>query len=312
MKPNNNDTGVTTVTNKPLDPNEKKKAILKEVKNTFLVIFAAVLTAVGLWVFVYPTNFAPCGMEGVAAMLYKLTGINAGWFSLAINIPMFIVAWFVLSKRYVIYGVLFMALSSVFQIVMEAVNFYQFDSSATELMAAIFSGIMLGVRSGILYGMGTSSGGADTIACFVNKKYMGINVEKVTSAVCYITIIVSYAVYKELNCILLSLVQLFVLEKSTSAMLKGTRNAVEFKIVTKNPQEIRDMIVNKLGHSATIVKSNGMFSGADSNIVISVVNIRQVSEFLNIIKKYPDTFVYYTDVVGVHGNFRWFKEDALK
>jgi uncharacterized membrane-anchored protein YitT (DUF2179 family) len=55
-----------------------------------------------------------------------------------------------------------------------------------------------------------------------------------------------------------------------------------------------------------------MFTDEGNSIIISVVNIRQIPEFLKLIKKYPDTFVYYSDVTGVKGNFRWKKDDIAK
>lgn len=76
--------------------------------------------------------------------------------------------------------------------------------------------------------------------------------------------------------------------------------------------EIKNDIIYVLKHGATIVESKGMFTNEGSSIIISVVNIRQIPEFLKITKKYPDTFVYYSDVTGVNGNFRWFKDDVAK
>ena len=105
---------------------------------------------------------------------------------------------------------------------------------------------------------------------------------------------------------------MFVFEKSVAFIMRDTRNAVEFKIITKNPEQIKEEIIYKLKHGATIVDSKGMFTGEESSVIISVINNRQIAEFLNIIKKYPDTFVYYSDVAGVNGNFRWLKSDEAK
>ena len=33
---------------------------------------------------------------------------------------------------------------------------------------------------------------------------------------------------------------------------------------------------------------------------------------MKIIEEYPETFVYYSDVKGVRGNFRWNKDDIAK
>jgi uncharacterized membrane-anchored protein YitT (DUF2179 family) len=105
---------------------------------------------------------------------------------------------------------------------------------------------------------------------------------------------------------------MFVFEKATTVVMKDTRNAVEFKIVTKSPELIKNDIIYNLKHGATLVESRGMFTNEGSSIILSVVNIRQIPEFLELIKKYPDTFVYYSDVTGVKGNFRWKKEDEAK
>ena len=57
---------------------------------------------------------------------------------------------------------------------------------------------------------------------------------------------------------------------------------------------------------------DGMFTEDGNAIIFTVVNNRQISEFLEMIKNHPDTFAYYTDVSGVRGNFRWFKDDIAK
>ena len=85
--------------------NENRKFKL-EIKNIILTIIASILSAVGLWVFVYPARFAPSGVDGIATMLYDITKINAGYFSLIINVPLLLIAWFILDRKYVVYTVL--------------------------------------------------------------------------------------------------------------------------------------------------------------------------------------------------------------
>ena len=105
---------------------------------------------------------------------------------------------------------------------------------------------------------------------------------------------------------------MFVYERTAAAFMKDNRNAVEFKIVTKHPEEIRSEILYTLKHGATVVDSRGMFTESDSTVIFSVVNLRQIPEFLNILKKYPDTFVYYSEVTGVWGNFRRLRDEEVK
>lgn len=290
----------------------EKSNVKKEAIATLVTVIAAFLSAAGLWIFVYPSNFAPSGIDGVSAMLQYLTGYNAGLFSLAINAPLLIAALFLLKKRYVIYTIVFTVINSLLLIVFEKVGFYQYVPESDKLISAVFSGVILGVRSGVMLKIGASTGGVDIVACIIQRKFPYKNVERMISILCYVVILASYFVYHDINSILLSIVQVFVLERTISAVLKEDRKAIEFKIITKHPEDIRNEIIFKLKHGATMVESKGMFTEDGSHIIFTVVNMRQIPEFLAIVKKYPDSFAYYGEVLGVNGNFRWQKDEEAK
>lgn len=277
-----------------------------------MTVLASVISALGLYVFVYPSAFAPSGVDGIATMLQQLTGWNAGYFTVIINLPLLIAAWFLLKRKYVVYTVVFTALSSALLVLLETVEFYQYQGTYERLVAAIISGILLGARTGIMLKIGASSGGIDVVACMVQKKFPYRNIENIISLICYVIMGVSYFVYNDLNCILLAVIQMLIFEKTTGKFLKDNRNAMEFKIITKNPKEIKEEILFNLKHGATVVESKGMFTEDGSAIVFTVVNNRQIPDFLNLMKKHPDTFVYYVEVAGVQGNFRWGKYDIAK
>ena len=245
-------------------------------------------------------------------MIQELTNINAGIISVVLNAPLLIVACFFLHKKYVLYTILFTFLSSAFIYLLSAINFYQFIVETDKIIVAAFSGIMLGIRTGIMLKIGASSGGVDVIACIIKERVRGINIEKIISGICYAIICASYFVYGDLLCVLLSVVQMFIFEKAAGFVLKDIRNAVKFEIITKNPERLKDDIICTLKHGATLIKSKGMFTDEDSSMVVSIINTRQVPEFLRLLKRYPNTFVYYTDVTGVDGNFRWHKDDKVK
>ena len=286
-----------------------KKAICSEAVTVLLTIVGAALSAFGLHIFVYPAGFAPLGIDGIATMLQELTGLNAGYYSLMFNIPLLIVAWFIIKKRFVIYTLLFTVLSSVMLVILEAVSFYEFQGTGELIIPAIFSGVILGVRTGLMLKIGASAGGIDIIAAMIQKKRPYLNIERTITVICYVITLLSYFVYHNVTSILLSVIQMFIFDRFAGGMLKDSRNAIEVKIVTKEPDAIKNEIIYKLKHSATIVNSRGMYSDGESTMIISVINIRQIPEFMEIIKNHPDTFAYYGELMGVKGNFRWKKDD---
>ena len=280
--------------------------------NITCTLVAALMSAFGMHYFVTSNNFAPAGLDGVATMIAHLAGVNPAYFILALNLPLLMVAWFVLKRRYVIYTVLFTVISSGAMLIFEAVEMPVF-SSGEGLIAAIFSGALFGLRTGLMIRISASSGGIDIIASMINKKYPYRNIENIITAICYAIIAVSYFVYdRNVMSVLLSVVQMFIFERASGAMLRENRNAVEVKIITKNPAEIRDDIIYNLKHGATVVESYGMYTEERSFMIVSIINIRQIPELFEILKKYPNTFAYYDNVDGVRGNFRWKSTDIAK
>lgn len=291
----------------------KKNKILKCVA---IVIVASFISSIGIWYFVKPSNFAPIGFDGIAVMITTMfaekgININIGYVMLAINAPLLILSCVFLDRKFTIYTVLCIIFSSGFLLLYEQLSVPQYSGSDV-LLPAIFSGIALGVRTGMLLKIGASSGGVDIIAGIIQKKNPYINFENYITYICYAIIISSYFVYQELEAVMLSIVQMFVFDKTAGFVMKSMRNAVEFKIITDNPEQLKTDILSVLKHGATVIEGKGMFTGEQKTIIFCVVNIRQVPEFLKLLKKYERLFVYCTDVNSVNGNFRWLKDDAVK
>lgn len=285
---------------------DKKRAALELV----VIILASCLSAIGLYVFVYPANFAPSGVDGIATMVQSLTNINAGIISLIINIPILLIAWFCLDRKYVAYTLIFTVIHSMLLIFLSSIRFYQYIPSSDKWIPAVFSGILLGIRTGMMIKIGGSSGGIDIIGSMIQKKKPYVNIEHPISVLCYFIIGISFFVYKQnLECILLSITQMFVFSQSMAMILNDTRNAVEVKIITSEAQKLTDDIIKMLKHGGTLLNCKGLYTDNERKIILCVINTYQIGQLLQIVKKYPNTFTYFLCVNGVWGNFRWNKSE---
>ena len=285
-------------------------SIKKEILSVLLTIFASIVSTLALYIFVYPSGFVPLGLEAIVTMIHVKTGFSAGLLTLIFNLPLIVFAWFKLNKRYVIYTLLFTVLSSVLLEVYGLINLIKYLDNEKSV-ASIFAGVMLGVRTGIMLKMGSSTGGVDIIAQIVQKKMPYVNLERIITVICCIIIGVSYFVYNDFSCILLALISMVVCEFTTSLILRDSREAIEVKIITKNAEEISAELITELNHSATVIDAEGMYKKENNKVVLAVINRRELPTVMNIVKKYDETFVYYTDVKGVYGKFRRHKTDPL-
>lgn len=289
-----------------------KKEIWRVVVDLVLIVCAGVVSAIALYTFVNPANFAPSGVDGIAMMVQKLFGINMGYISLAINIPLLIVAWFFINRRYVMYTAIYTIVASMMMIVMESIHMYEYVTENHVWISVFASGIMMGARTAVMIKIGGSTGGVDIIASLIQKKRPYMNIETLISIFCYITIGISFFVYGNIESVIMAVVQMMIFNIAMDAILKTTRNAVEVRIITEEPEKFKEDILNNLKHGATILDGHGMFTNSKKAMIVTIINIRQMNELIKLAQKHKDSFVYFSEVNGVWGNFRWKKTDAVK
>ncbi len=288
------------------------QSVFTEIKRALCTLTMSLVSALNLHILIIPAEFAPGGVDGLSTMLSYLTDIGTGWFIFAINMPLLVLAWFVLKKKFVAYTILYTVCSSGFLVVLENINFFQLELPNEKLLAAIFSGVILGIRTGLMLKIGASTGGVDIVAGCISKFKPHINTEKIITFISYGIVILSGFVYHNILSVMLSLVQMFVFNLAAERMLKDTRNAVEFRINTKDPSLITDKIIYVLKHGATITECEGVFTKEKRYIITTVINIRQIPDMLSIVKSDETAFVSYTEAKGIKGNFRWKKDDEVK
>ena len=267
-----------------------------------VTVATAFLVGLGMHIFIYPNDFAPSGVDGLAAMLQRLTGLNAGLFTFAINLPLLIAAWFVLKKRYVLFTVLYTVSLSLFLLLFEWLGVYQYVAESDRILPALFGGVAQGL-TGVMLRIGASSGGVDVMGSMVQKRVPHKDVEQIISLLSVVIIVISFLVYGKLESVLLSVVEVFVCERVTAQILRSSRNAVKFEIVTAHAETIKEDILNRVGRGATVLEGRGLYTEQPKQLILCVVNYRQIPAFLKLLSGYPDTFVYYSDVMGVRGVF---------
>ena len=295
----------------------QQKHLQKEILLALSVILCAAAVALGLHVFVYRADFAPSGIDGIATMLQYASEefwgyrINAGIFTFLLNAPLLITAWFILRRRYVIYTILYIAAISLFLLLLDAMDFYQYDCFAlgtpnSPVIAAVFGGCVQGI-TGYMLRIGSSSGGVDIIGSLINRAMPHRDLERIIALLSYAVVAISFFVYGNLNAVCLSVISIFACERVSALFLRPMRGAIRFEIVTtrENADRICDFILYELRHGATVLAGQGAFAGEGRAVIVCLLNHRQLPALLAFAKESPDVFLYYSEVLGVHGNFNY-------
>lgn len=278
------------------------------VKSWLILIFgilaSSIVRAVSIQIFVVPNNFAPGGVTGLATILEHITGWNAGYFLVAINIPLLIIGWIFVNKRFALISGVAIILSSVLMVILEKMPIPQFSSAeqgTDQILPAIAGGILGGAGIAIMLKFGGSSGGTDILATIIQKRYSATNVTWFIFMLDSTVVVASAFVYHALTPVLLAFVEMFASSKVTETILQGFKSAIKFEIITDHPEELSQEIISRLKRGVTMIPAKGMYTGEDRAMLVCVLRKRQMTLFRDILKKYPDAFAYVSGTSEVVG-----------
>lgn len=287
----------------------------KKILTYVVIILVACLSALSYQLFVFPNKFAPAGLNGLCTMVQYLTGVKVSVMNLLVNIPLALVVFRKVSRPLAIRSMIYTICFSLALLVLENVPLDQFAYATENGTSIILGPVVAGLINGFCYSVvvrgGSYTGGTDFVAALIHIKSPETNFFWVTFALNCVVAIISYFVYGyQLEPVILCILYCFLSSTVSDRILKSGKAAIKFEIVTQQPDEISQELINRLGHSATRLQGKGMYTGADISILLCVINKRQIVEFENIIRQYPGTFAYLSPVKEVVGNFKHIKKNG--
>lgn len=285
------------------------KPVFKKIITYIVIVLIALVCALNYQLFVFPNRFAPAGLNGVCTMIQYLFGINVGYMSLLINIPLAIAVYLLVSKPLAVRSMVYVVTFSVALLVLERVDLSRFayatDTGTSTIMGPLVAGIVNGSCYSMLVKASAYSGGTDFVAAVIHKYHPEKSIFYLIFALNVTVAIASYFVYDfQIEPVILCILYAFTSSTVSERLAKSGRSAVRFEIITDYPQQIADAIIHQLHHSATLLPGKGMYLGRQTNILICVVNKTQAAALSAIVRSYPDTFAVVSQVGEVMGNFK--------
>ena len=277
------------------------------------ILSSGIVRALAIYIFVTPNEFAPGGINGIAVLLEAVTRVNSGYYLIALNVPLFFVAFFLLGKSEAIISTLSMLLTSGLLIVFDYIpgmNEIRYAPEYNAILASIAGGVLLGLALAIMLRSCGTSGGTTVLASLVNKKFRNLSVSAMTSAFDACVVFASFFVYHQgepftakLDPVLLALISLLVTSKICDFVLQGFKVAYRFEIITDRAEELAKEIMEKTHHGVTEINATGMYSHEGRALLVCVIRKRQIGELQRILRRYPGTFASFSPVSEVYGKF---------
>ena len=289
---------------------KKYKDILVDICSSIL---AGLVVAFGLHIFANSNSFAPGGISGLASViahyikqLFPTVNINMGYFMMLFNLPLFILASIYVEKKLGLYLTIYVGVQSMALIVLDKIDFFAYKANEGNL---IFATIATGVICGIGYAMQIkrhgASGGTYCISALIKHWNPAANIAWLTFIFDSIVVVLVFFLYGfNIEATICTLVNLFISYIVVDYCLQGAKEGYKFEIITDEPEEFAQDIMQELRHGVTEMTVNGMYTHTERYMIVCIIRKRELSKMMKIIRKYPKSFASFSRVNEVFGNFK--------
>ncbi|GAB2024156.1 YitT family protein [Lactovum odontotermitis] len=274
------------------------------IDRTSAAVVYGIVSAIALNFFLQPGDVYSSGVTGISQIVYTLLVRGFGSEPIPIsliiwllNLPLLILAWLMLGKKFTLYTFMSISLSSVF---IQLIPKMTLTTDPT--INAIFGGVLMGLGVGYVLRNGISSGGTDIVSLIV-KKRTGMTVGFLSTIVNGVIIITAGALFGWPH-MFYSLIYVFVNGRLVDAVFNRQKK-MQVTIVTKYPDDVRDAIFNHLSRGVTFIRgAEGGYTHSRETVMLTVVTNSEYAEFKEAMRESdPQAFVTLAQNIRVLGNF---------
>ena len=270
-----------------------------QLKSIFWILVGNTMYALAITIFILPNGLITGGTTGLALFFYHQFGVPLQGFVTVFNVVMFVLGAAVLGKKFALTTVIstfyYPFILSVFQS-LTALGKVTEDN----LLAVIFSGLLIGAGIGVVIRAGASTGGMDIPPLVLNKK-MGLPVSMTMNGM-DTAILLLQIVFTDKEMVLYGILLVLAYTSVLNRVLLLGQAKMQVKIVTERYEEINQAIARDLDRGVTLFRSRTGHLKRDGYVVMSVVNNRELVQLNQLIQKIdPQAFIVIHQVNEVRG-----------
>ena len=280
---------------------------VKKIKQYGIIIIGAFLFCLGVNLFISPLGLYNGGVVGISQIIrtiivdYFPSVKNfeiAGIINFIINIPLLLIAYKSISKKFFI--------RTVVSVISQTIFFTVITIPSTAIIydtlaACLIWVIITGAGIGITLKAGGSGGGIDILGVYFTKKYknfsvgkLGIIINAIIYGICAILFELPTAIYSVIYTTFFSMIvdRIHYQNINTTAM-----------IFTKM-ENIECGIMKEMGRGVTCWNGQGAYTGEESKILVTVISKYEINQLKRIVlEKDSKAFIIFNEGLNVTGNF---------
>ena len=268
-------------------------------KDLFLIALGVFSAAFGFKGFLLSNHFIDGGATGISLLASILTDLPLFIFIIVFNIPFVILGYKIMGKQFAVKTSL--AISAL-ALVLATVHFP--DVTQDPLLVAVFGGLFLGAGIGFAVRGGAVIDGTEVLAIFLSRK-SGMTIGDVV-AVINVFIFSVAAYFLGIEVALYSMITYYAASRTLDFLIEGVEEYIGVTIVSPHADEIREMIIQKMGRGVTVYQGKRGFGKSgesiDTDIIYTVITRLEINKLNTELEKITtNAFIVMNSVKDTKG-----------
>lgn len=268
-----------------------------------LLIVGTGLLAASIQCVFDPIGLVTGGFSGIAIIVKALTenlipgGVPLWLTNLALNVPVFLVAYKIKGKRFIGRTLAGTFLLSAWLYVIPSIDVTQGDY----ILASVFGGVLCGAGMGMILLAKATTGGTDMVATLIQHYVKHYSIVRILQILDAIVVLCGWYVFG-IRAALYAMVAIFITSKVSDTLMEGFKFSKAAFIISDKYEQVAKCILEDLDRGVTGLKARGMYSGDDKCMLYCVVSQKEIVRVKEIVAEVdPDAFVIVSDAREVLG-----------
>ena len=277
-----------------------------------MIIIGTAILAFGIACFYDPIGLVTGGFSGLAIVIKHVTevfiegGIPLWLTNIGLNVPVFILAYFLKGKKFIgktLFGTIML---SVWLYILPAINMPEGDL----MIAALFGGLCSGAGIGFVIRVGATTGGTDMVSALLQLKIRHFSIVQILLVIDGIVVLLGMFVFG-MRPTLYAIIGIVVQTKVSDLVVEGFNYSKAAYIITNEHEVVAERIMTELERGVTGLQAKGMYTKEDKCVLYCIVTQKEIIGLKDIVNEVdPSAFVIVSDVKEVLGEgFQEYKKE---
>ena len=262
-----------------------------------VITIGTFLMALGINLIYEPMSMVTGGFSGIGILLHGMWHIPVWVTTVVLNIPLFILAKKRRGRDFFVQSLYAMISFSLALALIPVVSVIDKDY----LMASLLGGAMQGIGLGLVISTGSTTGGTDLLSALLHPLLPAVRLPNILGSIDGLIVVAGMLLFG-VRTALYAIVAVFVTAKIMDGVTSGLRYAKVLYVISDESQYIAGLVMDKLQRGVTALKGNGMYSGAEKQVLMCVVSRREAVSVVKYIREADErAFVIIADAREVMG-----------